>query len=314
MTKFECDEVGELKEYVGCKIDWNKEEKWMKLTQPVLLQSFSDEFDIEGGKNPVTPAEAGLILQASETEYVMDAKMQYIYRKGVGKLLHMMRWSRPDTLNSVRELSRFMREGNVKHLKSMHRVMRYCADTADRGLTLKPDQEWDGSQDFEFEIRGVSDSNYATCPNTRRSVSGWTVFLCGAPVAMKSVMQKIVALSVTEAELFSGTQCAQDMLYVMHILDGMKLKVKTPMKLSMDNQGAVDLVNGYSCGGRTKHIEVRQYFLRDLKEQGLVEVEWIPGATNCSDLFTKNLPGATFEKHAKHFVSERKTEGEKPQE
>ena len=116
---------------------------------------------------------------------------------------------------------------------------------------------------------------------------------------------KIVALSVSEAKLFSGTQCAQDMLYIMHIIEGMKLGVKKPIKLLMDNKGSVDLVNGYSCGGRTRHIDVRQYFLRDLKEQGLAEVEWIPGEKNCSDVFTKKLLGPLFEKHAKMFVSER---------
>ena len=72
----------------------------------------------------------------------------------------------------------------------------------------------------------------------------------------------------------------------------------------MDNRGAIDLVNNWSVGGRTRHVEVKQYFLRDLKEQGLLKVEWIPTAENESDLFTKNLGGPEFNKHAKAFVGE----------
>ena len=121
---------------------------------------------------------------------------------------------------------------------------------------------------------------------------------------MKLGMQKIVALSVTEAGLFSGTQCAQDMLYVMHVIEGMELKVKKPMKLKMDNKGAKDLANNYSVGRRTCHIDVRQYFLQDLKEQGIIMTEWIPGEENPSDLFTKNLGGPLFKKHISAFVSD----------
>ena len=108
----------------------------------------------------------------------------------------------------------------------MHRVMKYCVNTAMKGLTLNPDETLNGDKKIEFTICGISGFNSATCPGTGRSISGWAVFLCGASVTMKSGMKKIIALSVTEAELFSGTQCAQDMLYLMHIIEGMELKVK----------------------------------------------------------------------------------------
>ena len=101
---FDCTEVGELTEYVGCKIEHNKEERWMKLTQPVLLQSFEDEFDLDEQRpNPRTPMEAGQVLSKEDgqpKETVLNTKQ---YRSGVGKLLHMMRWSRPDVLNATRE-------------------------------------------------------------------------------------------------------------------------------------------------------------------------------------------------------------------
>ena len=64
--EFECDDVGEMTEYVGCKIDVNKEERTMKITQPVLLQSFTDEFGINPSGKLKTPAEAGKILVKCE--------------------------------------------------------------------------------------------------------------------------------------------------------------------------------------------------------------------------------------------------------
>jgi hypothetical protein len=68
-------------------------------------------------------------------------------------------------------------------------------------------------------------------------------------------MQRIVALLVTEAELFAATNNARDMLYTKHIIDSLGLQVQWPMTLVVDNKGPVDLVNNYSVGGRTCHLE-----------------------------------------------------------
>ena len=79
----------------------------------------------------------------------------------------------------------------------MLRCLKYCVLTKNHGLVLKPNKKWDGSKDFEFEIIGKSDSTYAGDIPTRRSISGWAVFLNGASYVRKSKMQKFVTLNVT---------------------------------------------------------------------------------------------------------------------
>jgi hypothetical protein len=119
-------------------------------------------------------------------------------------------------------------------------------------------------------------------------------------------MQRIVALSVTEAELFAATKNAQDMLYTKCIIESLGLYVQLPMVLEVDNKGAVDLVNNYSVVGRTRHVETRQYFMRQLKEENMIKVIWTPGKLNSSDLYTKNLAQVDFEKHTKAYVGDDK--------
>ena len=89
---------------------------------------------------------------------------------------------------------------------------KYYRDTPNRGWLLKPLRAWDGKdKGYQFEITGTPDSNYATCTETRKSITGGfiIVFLEGAVVAVKNRMQKIVALSVMEAELITLVQCVQ---------------------------------------------------------------------------------------------------------
>jgi hypothetical protein len=214
-----------------------------------------------------------------------------------------MRWSRPEIYNSVRELSRLMTSGTTtSHVKAMKRVMVYCVATKNRGIALKPDQKWNGDPDFELNILGRSESDFAKEPDTRNRVSGNSTFLCGAPVIQRSSMQKIVALSVSEAELFAATSNAQDMMYVKRFMESIRLGVHLPMILEVDNKGAVDLVNNLSVGGRTRHIETRQYYLRELKEQGVISVICKAGTRNISDMYTTDLDRRELEKHAAEYV------------
>ena len=187
-------------------------------------------------------------------------------------------------------------------MKAMLCIMKYCVNTPKRGWLLQPDYKYDGNPEFELTVMGMSDSDFAKDPDTRKSVSGNCTFLCGAPVIVRSSTQRIVALSVTEAELFAATATAQDMLFVKRICESIGLKVKLPMQLKINNKGTVDLINGNSVGGRTRHVETRQYFLRGLKEQNIIKSSWIPGSENCTDIQTKNLAKRDFEKHLPAYV------------
>ena len=91
------------------------------------------------------------------------------------------------------------------------------------------------------------------------------------------------------------------MIYVKILINGIGLKLKLPMIIEVDNQGAVELVKNLGVVGRPQHIEVRQYLLIEPKEQGLLLVKWCPGETNKSDFFTNSLGVSDFERHTKVF-------------
>ena len=93
------------------------------------------------------------------------------------------------------------------------------------------------------------------------------------------------------------------------------LKAKLPMILEMDNMGAVDLPNNWSVGGRTRHVDVQQCFLRELTKSKVLDIRWIKGLENDADAFTKNLDDHASEKcirtlvgqdvHMKSYTSEQ---------
>ena len=302
MKEIDCDDTGEMKEYIGSKVEHNKEEGWIKLTQPVLLQSFEDEFDLPEAVYE-TPASPGTVLVECNEDDQVDGGTQSYYRTGVGKLLHVVKKSRSECANAVRELSRWVKGASVAHTKAMHRVMKHMLDTRERGKLIKPNQQWDGKdKNFMFVIEGESDSDHAKDPLTRRSVSGWRTTLCGAPMTEKSKMQASVALSVAEAETMAAVLCVQDMIFIKRVLESLELNVAVPMRLKVDNKAVVDLFNNWTTGGRTRHADLKLKFLRELKEHGLLEIVWQPTENNTADIFTKNVDTNTFSKHASKLV------------
>jgi hypothetical protein len=82
------------------------------------------------------------------------------------------------------------------------------------------------------------------------------VYLEGAPAMFKSSTERTVSLSTTKAETYAGITCVQDMLYMKNVLELLGLRVKLPMFLEINNQGAVYLANNWSVGSRTRHIDV----------------------------------------------------------
>jgi hypothetical protein len=147
-----------MEEYIGNKIETCG--KRMKLTQTVLLQSFTDDFGVVVTNKACLPAKPGQVLTKSEACEVLDAKERTKYRSGVGKLWYLAMWSRPDVLNAVREVSRHMQAPNKMHYEAMIDVMKYCVSTPTRGRKMDPEEQWDSNKDFEFVISGMLDSNF----------------------------------------------------------------------------------------------------------------------------------------------------------
>lgn len=195
-----------------------------------------------------------------------------------------------------------MTEASAARLRAMHRVLAYCVGTKKRALHLKPSGKWNGDPEYLFVICGQGDANYATDPDLWRSIIGCAAYLNDTCVCSCSKQQCSVILSTVEAEWVAATSTAQDMLNTMRLMEPMGLKVQKPMILECDNKGAADLANNWSNDGCTRHIEVRQYFLRDLKKDDIILVKWIPAVNMANDIFTKNEERPAFEGHATHFV------------
>jgi hypothetical protein len=108
INQFKCKDCGPMDEYVGCTVE-KLETGGIKFQQKLLLQSHRDEFNIGSMKKFKTPAAPGTVLKKPDKgEEILVPAKQTQYHSGVGKGMHMMQYSRPDTHNAVCNLARHM--------------------------------------------------------------------------------------------------------------------------------------------------------------------------------------------------------------
>ena len=98
-----------------------------------------------------------------------------------------MRCTRPEMSHRVRELSTFFNGPTEEHMKAMKHAMNHSLTNPTRGWFLAPIGTWDGiDTEFLLKVKGKADSDHAKNPDNRKSVSGGSTFLQGAPVVVRS--------------------------------------------------------------------------------------------------------------------------------
>ena len=212
-------------------------------------------------------------------------------------LLYLIKHSRPDISNAVRELSKVADGATNAHWKAMLRTIKYVLNTESKALKLQPKPK-----NGLFFMEWLSNSNFAEDKETRTSVYGYILYFCGAPIATKSKLGRSVTQSSTEAEYFAISEIAKEILFTKQLLDTIGIKIELPIIIRVDNVGAIFLANNFSIGQRTKHIDIRAHFIREYIEDDILKLVFIRSEDNDADIFTKNLSEDIFNKHADKMI------------
>ena len=139
-------------------------------------------------------------------------------------------------------------------------------------------------------MHGFTDSDWAT----RHSTSGWVFVLSSAALSWGSKRQQSIALSSCEAEIMAASEAAKEAVYLKRFAEELELATSEPIELFEDNKGARDLAYNPEHHSRSKHIERRHFYIRELVESGELVVPYVKTDDNLADFFTKPLSAKRF--------------------
>ncbi|XP_074298425.1 secreted RxLR effector protein 161-like [Silene latifolia] len=201
------------------------------------------------------------------------------YRKLVGKL-NFLTHTRPDIAFPIQLLSQFMAFPREQHWNAAIHVLKYIAKDVVQGILLnnKPD----------YALTGYCDADWAACPQTRRSISGFLVFMGGSLISWKSKKQQTVSLSSAEAEYRSLRRITAELAWLRRLLTELQVPNIQAILAKCDSQAAIHIAKNPV---REKHIDLDCHFVREKLLDGLISLSYIPTLQQPADLFTKALPG-----------------------
>jgi Reverse transcriptase (RNA-dependent DNA polymerase) len=289
-----------LTDYLSCRIFVNYEKNPTFVMQPHLIKNLEDEFseEVNNLSNYGTPGTPRFkIVRPNDDVEKIDSKLQARYRSGVGMLLFLIKYSRPDLANVVRELSKCMDGASHAAYKEMLRVMKFVLETKEYCLKMQPIEEAKN-----WNLVTYCDSDCAGDAETRISVTGFIIYLLGVPSCWRSKGQKSVTLSSSEAEYIAISEAVKEIRFIYYLLDSIGIKVELPIVVRCDNVGANFMAENSSSGVRTRYIDTRYHFIREHIEDGFIKIVFVRSCENVGDIFTQNVNKEIYDKHVSKFL------------
>ena len=286
---FPVKNLGLAKFCLGIHITQQPDKKLILLSQKEYISQLLKRFNMADAKPAITPMEVNLKLVKRSSpieDQGEDGARAEPYREAVGCLIHLSQITRPDICHAVGVVSKFSSNPSREHWMAVKRIFRY----------LK------GSQELVLKFNGrdrkcmeaFADADWGGCNDCRRSTTGYCVVLSGACISWNSRKQPTVALSSTEAEYMSIGAVAQEIKWLLNLQELFPREIRKPFRLWNDNQGAILLSGNAVHHKRTKHVDLRHHFVRDMVSAGQMEIKYLPTNEMVADILTKSLGSVKF--------------------
>jgi hypothetical protein len=282
--RFSISESSELKYCLGVEI--SKVGEGILLSQTNFLKRTLKRFGMLECKSYPTPMQQRQQL----TKEGESCQYDFPYREVVGSCMYSMIMTRPDLSFALGQLSRYLDSFKDTHVVAAKRMLRYLKGSMKKGIYFRRPKDFNGM----FKLSAYVDADWAGSVDDSRSTSGFAIFLNDCLISWKSSKQTIVALSSAEAEYIALSSCIQELMWIYQLLQEFGLKIQKEIVVFEDNQACIKIANNTTSNVKTKHIRIRYHFVKDLVEEGVINMKWIASEWNLADLFTKALGPVRF--------------------
>ncbi|KAG8473150.1 hypothetical protein CXB51_035082 [Gossypium anomalum] len=238
---------------------------------------------------PVSTSLAAHFRLLSALSLQSDDEIEYMshvsYSSAVGSLMYAIVCSCLDLSYAVSIVSRYMANLGKEHWKVVQWILRYLRGTIDVCLQFGRTED---------EVIWYVDADFAGDLDRRRSLTGYVSTIGGCAISWKATLQTTVALSTTEAEYMTITEACKEAIWLKGLFSELNEDLQTST-VFCDSQSAIFLTKDQMFHERTKHIDVRYHFVRDIITRGDIVVSKISTHKNPADMMTKSLPITKFE-------------------
>eukprot|EP00253_Pinus_taeda_P033673 PITA_33673 len=241
------------------------------------------KFNMQECKAAITPTVMGLKLSKENSSKDFDPSL---YKSIVGSLMYLTA-TRPDIMFVVSLISRFMERLKEAHWQAAKRILRYVKGTKRLGILYTTSEC--------SNLVGYTDSDRVGSVDDRKSTSGYVFHMGSGAISWASKKQPIVALSTAEAEYVAATAAACQAVWMRRMLRSLGQEQAKATVIFCDNISAIALSKNPLFHKRTKHIDTRFHYMRELVSNGEIVLEYCRTQEQVADILTKPLDQKSFE-------------------
>jgi hypothetical protein len=282
-TLFDLSDTGPLQDYLNLRFTRDRVSKSISISASHYISHILQRFQMTHCIPVSTPMDQHLPLSKEKSNKLAPSVP---YRQLVGQLLYLAYTARPDIAAAVGVLCKFSNDPRTDHWTAAKKVLRYLKGTSELKLFLQPNS---------LQLIGFADANWATDTDSRKSTTGYIFKIGNSPISWNTKLQPTVALSSCEAEYMALATAAQEGIFLSNVLKSLGVPIQS-LDMYEDNQGAIELTKSTKNHARTKHIDIRYHFLKDLVKDGFLHLKHIRTHEMEADMFTKALASPQFNK------------------
>ena len=293
---------GELRDILGVQI--HRKGTSILINQERFIEKILKSFSMDTCNPTKLPCASDLKLVKGMEASTEEEKKQMAtipYRSLVGSILYLQ-LTRPDIAYAVKELSRFLNNPGPKMWAAAKNVLRYLKGTQTHGIRFGGRASYNTLACSPSHLVGYSDSDWAGQVDDRKSTSGLIFYLNNGAVSYACKSQKCVALSTAESEYVALGEAAREAIYLRMLLKDLGQEQTEPTVIYEDNIAAEKLCKNNVHHSRTKHIDIKHHFIREIVEEKHIEIKHLASTEMLADLLTKALAFPTFSKLRQHIV------------
>lgn len=189
--------------------------------------------------------------------------------------------TRPELNYPVHILAQFLQKPRQKHWDAVIRLVRYLKGLPGQGIML--------SSESDLYLSAYSYSDWAACPLTRKSLTGYFVMMGNSLVSWKTKKQPTVSRSSAEAEYWAMAMTCSELKLMIGVMDSLGIRLRFPIPFQCDSKAVIHIANNPVFHERTKHVEVDCHFVRDFIKAGIIATNHIGTMEQLADVLTKSL-------------------------
>ena len=280
--RFKVTDMGQPEYILGMHLHYDRALGFIRLTQERYIKAIAKRFGIDGSRPVTTPHNSTKLCESmcASKAGTQDKMKDKPYREMVGCILYAC-LCHPEICVRTSELAKYCHDAGVPMWNALTHLMRFLLEHCMEGLSFR------ATLPTGIDIKAFSDSSFHGQIDTTRSRCGYLIYFLCCLICFRTMLQNVTVHSSCEAEYLGASMATRDVVFLRMFVEELGYPQTGPTPLALDNEAAIKLSQNKILTGRTKTVQRKENYVREMHHAEVVRCGWVSHEYQAADIMTK---------------------------